>query len=133
MFMKKQLLFLPLLTILFMFFTKPSSAAIIQGNAVSNTSVTTNIQGSGEVHTYIKSTVNGVTKVVEGDQPGTYTLNNSSDIKATTTPSITPTKSATPTATITPKPTPKSFLYPIIHLREFFQNLFKMIFPFFNK
>lgn len=105
--MKYKELFL-IIAIASLLSTAPLSYAdIIQGDASSSTSVTTNIQGSGEVHTYIQSTVNGQTKTLESNKPGTYTLNNNSSGSASSSKSTehiaistnpTPTPIATPSA-----------------------------------
>lgn len=93
--------FLILLSALFIAvaFTASAQAEVIEGNASSDVTVNNSIQGSGEVHTHIESTVNGQTKVLDSNQPGSYTLHNSSSVSSSSTASISP--------TITPKPKPK--------------------------
>ena len=95
----------------FFIFVSQAHAEIVQGNASSSTSVTTNIQGSGSVHTYIQSTVNGQTQTVEGDKPGTYVLNNSSEgtnSNNKNSVTITISQSPTPTASPSSRPTPQT-------------------------
>lgn len=117
-------------------------AEIIQGQATSNTSVTTNIQGSGQVHTYIRSTVNGQTKTVEGDKPGTYILNNSSSgstssSKSTVTITTPLTQTPTPTPTVSATPTPtkgQSYTYMKLFtsIRLFFHKEIQQLLFFFH-
>lgn len=115
-----------------------ADTSIIQGNTENNTSVTTHIEGSGSVHTHIESTVNGNTKVLDSNQPGTYTLHNSSSgsTSESTSVSIT-TRPATPTA----KPTPKhvkekfnsaQFVNPMTQIRLFFHTVVQKIFSIFH-
>lgn len=108
--MKYKELFL-IIAIASLLSTAPLSYAdIIQGDASSSTSVTTNIQGSGEVHTYIQSTVNGQTKTLESNKPGTYTLNNNSSGNASSSKStehIAISTNPTPTPIATPSAVPK--------------------------
>lgn len=86
------------------FFSAKALAVVIQGNSSSTSTSTTTIEGSGSVTTHIKSTVNGITKTLDSNTPGTYTLESSSDditplpSSVQATPTITPTLSATLTA-----------------------------------
>lgn len=63
-----------------------SQTNIQEGDSSSYSTVTTQTEGQGTVHTHIQSTVNGVTKTLDSDKPGTYTVENSGNPTHMTTP-----------------------------------------------
>lgn len=63
-----------------------SQTNIQEGSSSSYSTITTQTEGQGSVHTHIQSTVNGVTKTLDSDKPGTYTVENSGNSTHMTTP-----------------------------------------------
>ena len=137
--MKYKILVILIGTAILLSVAPSSYAEIIQGDASSSTSVTTNMQGSGEVHTYIQSTVNGQTKTLESNKPGTYTLNNSSSGSASSSKStvhitISTTPSPTPTATLsaTPKVVHATYMNVFTDIRLLFHDAVQQLLSFFH-
>ena len=92
----KKLYFSYLLLILLFFFPFTSQSfaqGITTGNASSYSKVETNIEGNGNVQTYIEVEANGEKKVLDADKPGNYKLNINSDTKINDN-SPTPTKTS---------------------------------------
>lgn len=83
--------YLPLALLFFFPFASQSFAQdITTGNAFSYSKVETNIEGNGNVQTYIEVEANGEKRVLDADKPGNYELNINSDTEIDT-------KSSTPT------------------------------------
>jgi hypothetical protein len=122
--------------------TPPLFAQNIQtGNASAQSTVQTDVQGSGSVSTHIEINANGVKKVLDSNSPGTYKLEvqsngNSSSENNNDNQTITPTVSLSPTPTIAPTATPTP---PIIvktrenHNSSFLSNIAQDIQNFFDK
>jgi predicted RNA-binding protein with RPS1 domain len=70
-----------------MILTPPYYTQLQTGNASAQSSVQTDIQGSGNVSTHIEVEANGQKKVLDANSPGTYNLsiqsNNNGDAKPT--------------------------------------------------
>lgn len=94
----KKILFFSLFLLLF-----PCSAYafVIQGTASSTTIIHTDVEGEGTATTHIESTVNGTTKILDSNQPGTYTLTNSQD-SSESTQEVTQVQEPTQNPSITP-------------------------------
>ena len=68
--------------------------SIQTGNASAKSTVETNVQGSGSVHTVIQVEANGEKKTQDTTEPGTHTLEINSNTNEVDT---------SPSATVTPK------------------------------
>jgi hypothetical protein len=106
---------------MFMNAPPPTIYAQIQtGNANAQSSVETNIQGSGNVSTHIEVEANGEKKTLDANSPGTYTLGVQSNTNSTQNPTPVPKGLANPNAaTATPNMTKESE----IHKPSFFSNV----------
>lgn len=117
------------------FFLLPSSTfadTIVEGNAVSSSTVSTSISGNGTTTTHIESSVNGVTKTLDSNQPGTYTLtNDGSTTTPTISPTITPTDKPTATPSTLPKYVQKSIAMPA-KIEQLFHKAIQKLLSFFH-
>lgn len=109
--------------------------SIQTGNASAKSTVETDVQGSGNVHTVIQVEANGEKKTLDTTEPGTHTLEVNSNENETNKIIEDGKIKATPSATITPKvknmisnrvskTNSGSFLN---GLKNFFSNLFRNI------
>lgn len=115
-------------------------AQIQTGSANAQSSVETNIQGSGNVSTHIEVSANGEKKTLDANSPGTYSLsvqssNNNNSNNETITPTVpTPHLSSTPTASKASEPKEKinkenkikPFMFSdfVIYIENLFKKLF---------
>jgi hypothetical protein len=121
-----------------MIINTPTYYAQVQtGNSNAQSSVQTDIQGSGNVTTHIEVEANGQKKTLDANSPGTYSLsiqsNNNGYAKPTAAPNApTPHLSSTPIASreskLEPKIVKKSEIKPI-----FFFKFVRDIEDFINK
>jgi hypothetical protein len=104
---------------------------ITTGAASANSTVQTNIQGSGNVKTHIETTVNGQTNTVDSNEPGKIQVeNNNGNVTISKTPQTSLSAISTPIATTSPsikpiKPIQKNFVF---NLFERFSNFLHRIF-----
>jgi hypothetical protein len=79
---------------------------IVTGNASSQVTVDTQVQGGGSTYTYIETETNGEKKTFETDQPGKY------EVKIEASPAVSfeasPDPSPSPSVTVEPKTNTRS-------------------------
>jgi len=102
------------------------------GNANAQSSVQTDISGSGSVSTHIEVSANGEKKVLDSNSPGTYSLsvgsnnNSNANNEAIISPAASPSASPTPTNILKKNEISRqSFL---LNLENNIKNLFSKFF-----
>ena len=125
--MKKQALPCTLFLILVSLLLKPVFAeSITTGNATAKSSVETKIEGSSSVTTHIEVEANGEKKVLDANEPGSYSVSVESNSNSDVSPSSTP--SGTPYIENNNRGEKSSFISTLV---ENIRNFFKRILDFF--
>ncbi len=116
----------------------PYYAQIQTGGANAQSSVQTDIQGSGNVSTHIEVQANGQTKTLDANSPGTYRLSVSSDANngdnrtvITPTPRLSPSPVASDESEMnreSVKKTTASETSFFTNLTKYIEDIFKRIF-----
>ena len=122
--------FLIILFVLFSFPPVISAEDIQTGNASAKSTVETNVQGSGSVTTHIEVEANGEKKVLDTNEPGSYSLsvesnnNSKASVNSSSNTSSSSTPSGTPDIDSDSNDKKSSFISTLVkNIRNFFERI----------